>query len=158
MSCKYKLVQRKNPQAPEEPKKWYATPNSSRPLSEREMVKEATKNTTVAPGEFRTAMELLTDFIPSELRQGHTVKVPGLGTFRLMFGSQGAEKVEDFNANEMIRNLRIVFTPEAEFREKVLLHLDFEDGGVMDNGVTYATRSDYYNRNKPAAGEEGTQG
>ena len=157
MAFRYKLVQRRNPQDPEGPKKWYATPNSSTPLNERDMVKEATKNTTMAPSEFRSAMELLTDFIPTELKQSHTSKVPGLGTFRLTFKSEGADTVEEFDANSMISSPRVVFTLDAEFREKVLRNLTFEDGGVLEDGISYASRDDYYEKKRKEAESAGGQ-
>ena len=157
MAFRYKLVQRRNPQDPEGPKKWYATPNSSTPLNERDMVKEATKNTTMAPSEFRSAMELLTDFIPTELKQSHTSKVPGLGTFRLTFKSEGADTVEEFDANSMISSPRVVFTLDAEFREKVLHNLTFEDGGVLEDGINYASRADYYEKKRNEASGAGGQ-
>ena len=35
MSVNYKLVQRKNPLKKDEPAKWYATPNSAKPLAQK---------------------------------------------------------------------------------------------------------------------------
>lgn len=143
MSVNYKLVQKKNPQKKEEPAKWYAVPNSAKPLAQKALTRAATENTTTAAIEMEAAMELLAAFIPRQLQQGHTVNVPGLGSFRLTFKSEGVEDVEKFNAGLMIKSPRIVFTPAKELRERTLQGLRFENGGVLEAGINYATLADY---------------
>ena len=132
-----------NPQKRQEPGKWYATPKSETPLSGKAMTHAATANTTTAPIEMEAALELLAKFVPQQLQQGHTVKIPGLGTFRLTFKSDGVEDINSFRANCMIKNARIVFTPSKELRESVLSGLSFEDGGVLENDISYASLADY---------------
>ncbi|WP_234878265.1 HU family DNA-binding protein [Prevotella heparinolytica] len=139
----YKLVQRKNPLKKDEPAKWYATPNSAKPLSPKALTRAATANTTTAPIELESAMELLAAFIPQQLQQGHTVNVPGLGSFRLTFKSDGVEDIDKFNAGQMIKSPRIVFTPAKELREKTLQGLSFENSGVLENKINYASLADY---------------
>lgn len=141
--AKYKLIKKVNPQKRQEPGKWYATPKSETPLSGKAMTRAATANTTTAPIEMEASLELLAKFVPLQLQQGHTVKIPGLGTFRLTFKSDGVENIDDFRANSMIKNARIVFTPSKELRESVLSGLSFEDGGVLENDISYASLADY---------------
>ena len=114
--AKYKLIKKVNPQKRQEPGKWYATPKSETPLSGKAMTCAATANTTTAPIEMEASLELLAKFVPQQLQQGHTVKIPGLGTFRLTFKSDGVEDINSFRANSMIKNVRIVFTPSKELR------------------------------------------
>ena len=127
-----------NPQKRQEPGKWYATPKSETPLSGKAMTCAAT-----APIEMEASLELLAKFVPQQLQQGHTVKIPGLGTFRLTFKSDGVEDINSFRANSMIKNVRIVFTPSKELRESVLSGLTFEDGGVLEDDISYASIADY---------------
>lgn len=141
--AKYKLIKKVNPQKRQEPGKWYATPKSETPLSGKAMTRAATANTTTAPIEMEASLELLAKFVPQQLQQGHTVKIPGLGSFRLTFKSDGVENIDDFRANSMIKNARIVFTPAKELRESVLSGLSFEDGGVLENDISYASLADY---------------
>lgn len=141
--AKYKLIKKVNPQKRQEPGKWYATPKSETPLSGKAMTRAATANTTTAPIEMEASLELLAKFVPLQLQQGHTVKIPGLGTFRLTFKSDGVENIDDFRASSMIKNARIVFTPAKELRESVLSGLSFEDGGVLENDISYASLADY---------------
>ena len=143
MSVNYKLVQRKNPLKKDEPAKWYATPNSAKPLAQKALTRAATAHTTTAPIELESAMELLAAFIPQQLQQGHTVNVPGLGSFRLTFKSDGVEDINKFNAGQMIKSPRIVFTPAKELREKTLQGLSFENSGVLENKINYASLADY---------------
>lgn len=139
----YKLVQKRNPLKPAEPSKWYAVSNSAQQLSGRTMVKEATANTTVSATEMQSAIDLLAEFIPKQLKQGHSVSVPGLGTFRLSFKSTGAEDIAAFNAESMIKNERVVFIPSKELKEAVLQGLTFENNGVIEAGTTYASLKEY---------------
>ncbi|VFB14686.1 DNA-binding protein [Bacteroides heparinolyticus] len=143
MSVNYKLVQKKNPQKKSEPAKWYATPNSAKPLAQKALTRAATENTTTAPIEMEAAMELLAAFIPQQLKQGHTVNVPGMGTFRLTFKSEGVEDIDKFNAGQMIKSPRIVFTPAKELRERTLQGISYENSGVLEAGVNYASMADY---------------
>ena len=138
--AKYKLIKKVNPQKRQEPGKWYATPKSETPLSGKAMTCAATANTTTAPIEMEAS---LAKFVPQQLQQGHTVKIPGLGTFRLTFKSDGVEDINSFRANSMIKNVRIVFTPSKELRESVLSGLTFEDGGVLEDDISYASIADY---------------
>ncbi|MGI6816762.1 hypothetical protein ACMYZ8_10805 [Bacteroides sp. KG156] len=157
----YKLVQRKNPLKKDEPAKWYATPNSAKPLAQKALTRAATANTTTAPIELESAMELLAAFIPQQLKQGHTVNVPGMGTFRLTFKSDGVEDINKFNAGQMIKSPRIVFTPAKELKEGVLQGLSFENGGVLEAGINYASLADYRKAKglpTPAPGGSGSSG
>lgn len=99
--AKYKLIKKVNPQKRQEPGKWYATPKSETPLSGKAMTCAATANTTTAPIEMEASLELLAKFVPQQLQQGHTVKIPGLGTFRLTFKSDGVEDINSFRANSI---------------------------------------------------------
>lgn len=157
MAIKYKLVQKStNPRDPDAPKNWYAVPQSEAALEGKAMTKEATRGSTVAPIEMEAALDLLADFVPGQLHQGHTVVVPGLGRFRITFKSRGSETVEGFNPTEMIYDARVVFMADKAFRERILQGITFEDGGVLEDGVSYKTRADYQRAKNPDAGEEGT--
>lgn len=144
MAFKYSLVEkRKQPNDPDSEKQWYGTPQSASALDVKAMTRAATKNTTTAPIEMEAALDLLADFIPEQLLQGHTVNIPGLGYFRLTFKSKGAPSVEDFDPKEMFYDVRPVFMPDKAFRKRIQDGIEFEDGGVTKDGVSYRTRADY---------------
>lgn len=140
---KYKLVKRSNPQDKGAPKKWYASPLSETAQDVKAMTRAATENTTVAPKEMEAALELLGNYARQQLQQGHTVRVGDLGTLRVTFQSDGVENITDYQASSMIKNPRILFTPSKDFRESVINSLQFENGGVLEDDVNYASLADY---------------
>ena len=154
MSIKFNLVQKANPQKREEASKWYAVPSSESAMSGKALTRAATANTSTAPIEMEAAMEHLANYIPQQLLQGHTVKVPGLGSFRVSFKSKGVGDISTFNAGSMISDVRILFTPDKALRTSVINNLAFENGGVLKDGVRYASVTDYLK----AIGEAGDSG
>lgn len=140
---KYKLTKKGNPQDKNAPKKWYATSIGEKAQSTKAMTRAATENTTTAPIEMEAALELLGKYAAQQLQQGHLVKVGDLGTLRVTFKSDGVEDITQFNASAMIKSPRIVFTPSKEFREQVLSGLQFQNGGVLEEGISYASLADY---------------
>ena len=147
---KYNLVQKVNPHDRDASKKWYAVPSSSAPLSGKDLTRAATANTSTAPIEMEAAMEHLATYIPQQLLQGHRVKVPGLGMFRIVFKSAGVGHPSEFKSSTMIKEPRILFTPEPALRESVINGLSFENGGVLKDGIRYASVADY----RKAMGED----
>lgn len=140
---RFKLVQRGNPANKEAAKKWYAVPKSANPLSPRALAKAATANTSTTAMEVEAVFEALSDFIPMQLQQGHTVKLPGIGSFRISFKSTGCENIEDFKPSSMIKNERLIFTPSPEFKEKIFSDLEFENDGVIADKVEYGNVAAY---------------
>lgn len=140
---KYKLIKRHNPNKKDAPKKWYAIPVSETPQTVKAMTRAATENTTTAPIEMEAALDLLGKHARQQLQQGHTVRVGDLGTLRVTFNSDGVEDITQFNAGTMIKTPRIIFTPSKEFRESVLQGIQFQGGGVLEDGISYASMADY---------------
>lgn len=140
---KYKLIQKINPRDKSAAKKWYATAIGSDSQSVKAMTRAATENTTTAPIEMEASIELLGNYAVQQLLQGHIVKVGDLGTLRITFKSIGVEDITQFNAGSMIREPRILFTPSKSLRENVIKNLQFQNGGVLADGVSYASLTDY---------------
>ena len=136
---KFNLVQKRNPAKPDAPKKWYAVPQTREAQSVKAMTRSATENTSTAPIEMEAALDLLGKYATEQLLQGHTVKVGDLGTLRITFKSDGVENINDFNAGVMIKEPRILFTPSKEFRQNIIQQLKYQNGGVLEEGVNYAS-------------------
>lgn len=139
---KYKLIQKGKPNDKDAPKKWYATSISEKPQSTKAMTKAATQNTSTAPIEMEASLELFGKHAIEQLREGHSVRIGNIGTLRLVIGSEGTEEITKFSAS-MIRGARIQFTPSKEFREGVIQGLQFQNAGVLQDGISYATLADY---------------
>lgn len=151
----YNLVQKQNPLKPDEAKKWYAVPQSREAQDTRAMTRAATENTTTAPIEMEAALDLLGKYAAQQLLQGHTVRVGNLGTLRVTFKSEGVENINDFNAAMMIKEPRVLFTPSKELRDSVVRQLKFQNGGVLEDGVNYASLADYRKAKGISAGGGG---
>ena len=142
MGVPYKLQRKRNPQKPEEQGKWYAVPKTGKAASEKIMTRMATEDTTVADFELAAAAKLIGKYIRNQAVQGTRVRIPGLGTFRLSFGSEGVEDITKFHTG-LIRNVKIVFTHDSDLRSSILSELSFENAGVDDDGVQYASLENY---------------
>lgn len=106
------------------------------------MTRMATEDTTVADIELAAAAKLIGKFIYNQSIQGKRVRIPGLGTFRISFGSEGVDNIMDFHTG-LIRNVKVVFTVDSDLRNAILNDISFENAGVDDEGVQYATMENY---------------
>ena len=142
MGVPYKLQRRRNPLKPDEPGDWHAVPKTGKAVNEKIMTRMATEDTTVADIELAAAAKLIGKFIHNQTVQGKRVRIPGLGSFRISFGSEGVDDITKFNTN-MIRNVKIVFVMDSDLRASILNDLSFENAGVDDEGVQYASLENY---------------
>lgn len=142
MPVQYKLQKKRNPARRDDPAKWYAVPKTGTPMKEKVMTRMATESTTVEDVELVASAKLISKQIYNQLIQGKRVKVPYLGTFRISFGSDGVEDIRDFHTG-LIRNVKMVFTPDPDLRASVMKDIQFENAGVDDDGVYYGSLENY---------------
>lgn len=115
----YKLVQRKNPQKRNEPKKWYAQTVGTARMSFGELARQIEKETTVSTADTTAVLTALTDVCLRALRQGQIVSIGNLGSLRVIVASRGAESEKDFT-NSLLKPLRIRFRPSVELKRATL--------------------------------------
>lgn len=155
--AKFKLVKRGKPgDKTGESLKWYATPVSEKAQTATATCRAATQNTTTAPTEMDGSCYLLRKYCEQQLLQGHLATIPYFGTLRVTFKSGGVDSISDFNAGTMIKEPRIVFTPSKEFREAVINNLTFENAGVISEGITYGSVSNYLTAAAGSSSSSGT--
>lgn len=142
MGVPYKLQRKKNPQKRDEAGKWYAVPKTGMSVSEKMMTRMATDGTTMADIELSASAKLIGKFIYKQAIQGKRVRIPGLGTFRVSFGSKGVEDITKFHTG-LIRNVKVIFTLDSDLRASILNDLKFENAGVDDDGVYYGSLENY---------------
>lgn len=53
------------------------------------------------------------------------------------------ENINDFNTGIMIKEPRIVFTSTKKLRDSVVRQQKSHNGGVLEDGVNYASLTDY---------------
>lgn len=143
MSVKYKLIQRKNLKTKE--LEWYATPNTARPRAKEgdKTSKNASTGSTISDAETQATLRQVGKYIPQALLNGESVKIPGVGSFRISFHSKGAKDIRNFRAQSMISGARILFTPDNELRDHMLRGISWELNGVKDGNREYANVRTY---------------
>lgn len=143
MTMSVKYLKRPHPTKKDEPDLWYANPIVRKAETVTAMTRAATENTTTAPTELEAALTLWGNYARKRLLAGESVRVGDLGTLRVTFRSKGVANINDVNANRMIYDVRLKFTPSKEFREGIVNNITFECGGVLEDGVDYASLNAY---------------
>ena len=68
--------------------------------------------------EIKQLINELTEEYKSILLEGNSVCVGDMGTIRVSFSSEGVENPEEFK-NDMIHNIKLIFTPSIDFLETI---------------------------------------
>ena len=141
----YKLVEKTTTPGVKNPteKKFYATPKTGRPLSVRAFAKLATADSSLSVGEMENSLDIFGRTALQQLLQGHSVEIPDIGTLRISFSSKGVTQPEDFHAQSMISNPRIIFTPKPEVRSAISTGVGYELAGVRAEGNDYTSIKEF---------------
>ncbi len=142
---KYKLVaQKANPMNKQDQTiKFYAKPVTEKALSTAQFAKNASVGMAITPKEMEAAIEQFSTYAMQVLLMGRSVELPGIGTLRISFKSEGAETPEKFNPRTMINSPRIIFRPKPEIRDTIVNGITYELAGVRAGGKDYASVKDY---------------
>ena len=82
-------------------------------------------------------------------------RTPPITTFRITFGSEGVEDINDFKPS-MIRNPRVTFLIDSDLRDDLLKELTFTNAGVRDEGIYYGDLESYRKAKGIGTGEPTT--
>jgi len=124
MAVKYRLVQKINPQKPNDPKKYYAAVVTRGDVSLRELSKELSMISTVSIADVMATIEALLEIIPRHLMQGEIVRLGEFGSFSVTLSSGSAATAENFTAG-LIKGLNLNFRPGKEL-DQALAAVSFE--------------------------------
>jgi len=122
---KYKLTKRTNP-LDRSKAKWYASPINNGKITKTAISKDIVDMSSLTRGDVSNVIENLLDTMPKYLLMGKSISLGEFGTLRLSFSSKGVDTPDKFDTN-LIKNVKIVFTPSAEFK-KALTVIKFEKG------------------------------
>jgi predicted histone-like DNA-binding protein len=122
---KYKVIEKFNPQKPDDPRKWYANPVNSGKITIKELAKEIAGRSSLTRGDIENVLANCIDELPTFLKLGMSVKLGEFGTLRLSIASEGADQKDEFSNNN-IKGVRVVFTPSVELK-KLLEDIHFEN-------------------------------
>ncbi len=117
MPVKYNLSQKKNPQKPSEPAKFYANAKADGEIGLKEISKEISSgSTTVSDTDVLAVLNEFTKLMSKHLSNGKIVKFGDFGNFQITLSSEGAETAEKFNSS-LIKSNKITFRPGADLKE-----------------------------------------
>lgn len=118
MSIKLKKIQRRNPQTPDVPKKWYLTQNSTGRADIEVVAGHIAQRTSLARGDILNVLSTLVEVIPTIFQAGQSVQLGYLGTFAVSVSSEGKDTAEALSARD-VKQKRIVYTPSAELKRSI---------------------------------------
>jgi predicted histone-like DNA-binding protein len=116
MALQFNVVERPNPLTKE--KKWYAAPRLTGKRDLKNLSKDLSEVSSLSAGDVQNVIANLIDQLPKWLMEGDSVKLDGFGTFRLSFSSAG-EAVKDDITADSIKDIYILFEPDAAIKERV---------------------------------------
>jgi len=119
MSILYKIIGRTQPGVVGGGQiKYYAGIAREREVSLREMVREISSRSTVTTADAMAVIENFLELVPKFLRNGRTVNLGQLGSFRVNISSKGYDTPDEVG-NYSIKRNKISFLPSAEMRENM---------------------------------------
>lgn len=107
----YKAVQKRNPQTKE--LKWYPAIVLSNPVLLDELTELIALNCTVTEHDIKAVISALQEQIILALRQGRSVRLGEIGSFRLTMTGTAADTAEEVKV-ENITGLRVAFTKSGD--------------------------------------------
>ncbi|MGD9995144.1 MAG: HU family DNA-binding protein [Salinivirgaceae bacterium] len=116
MALQFNVIERMNPLTKE--KKWYASTRTTGKRDLKHLSKDLAEVSSLSAGDVQNVIANLIEQIPKWLMEGISVKLDGLGTFRLSLSSEAAATREEVTANS-IKDIYVIFEPDKEIREKV---------------------------------------
>ena len=112
----YRLVQKANP-LDQEHKQRYATSVNAGKIDTRMIAKTLSQKSSLTTGDVMNVLENLMEEILRWLRQGYSVSLGELGTFRLSLSSQGVKEQKEFNTRTIKK--KVVFLPSKSFKSEL---------------------------------------
>lgn len=114
----FKAVERRNPQLPDDPKKFYPIVKSTGTIDVKTISEELSDASTLNSVDIRAVLFGLEKSLLKYLQDGYIVKFGDLGTFRPSVGGVGADTADELTASSVTKK-RIVFTPSPILKRSV---------------------------------------
>ncbi|MGL5730854.1 MAG: HU family DNA-binding protein [Bacteroidales bacterium] len=118
MAIKYVLVERPNPQDRNAPKKFYANAVVRGSMGLEGLAERIAGSSTASKGDIMLVLTALGEQLQQLMMEGYSVKVDGLGTFRVTINGIGSDTPEEFSSS-LIRKFSIRYRPEVDLMAKV---------------------------------------
>lgn len=139
MSIFLKPVQRRNPQKPDDPMKWYPVQNTVKNVDESEVAELIADETTLNPMEAMMAVRQLRKIVQRLLLSGNSVQLGNWGTFNITLSTEGAATKEALTARN-VKSVNINFQAGSELKA-ALQKADFVWLNKLVDGTTDNTET-----------------
>lgn len=114
----FKAVERRNPQLPDDPKKFYPMVKNTGTIDVRTISDELSDASTLNSVDIRAVLFGLEKSLLKYLQDGYIVKFGDLGTFRASLSGTGADTAEEVTASNVTQK-RIIFSPSMILKRTV---------------------------------------
>lgn len=85
-----------------------------KPVETKEVAERLSQISTVSRSDVAAVLGDLPTVLADLMKQGKSVRLEGLGTFRLTLDTEGVENEADFDLQKQIKAVRVQFTPARE--------------------------------------------
>lgn len=92
---------------------WYARAITTTMTDTAQLAEVIQRNCTCKRSDVLAVLAELVEVMRDELQASHSVKINGLGIFRIGLATKPAIKAEEFNATKNVVGMRINFLPEV---------------------------------------------
>jgi predicted histone-like DNA-binding protein len=127
----YNVNKRKNPQTGTE--KFYGTVNIQSNVDLEDIAEEIAYSTTATEADVKAVLSSLQKYIIEHLKNGQSVRLGDLGSFRTTMTSTGVADKDKFTASQ-IKRVRARFTPSSRIQSSLQLkNLTFKQVGAASS-------------------------
>ena len=123
LPVKFKTVEKRNPSAPEEPKKHYAQVVNVNTVTLRQLSRDIATNSTWSSSETYGMLEELLQRIGRYVADGMIVRLGDMGSFSISIKSEGSATAEEVTTANII-NRKLLFRPGREMK-RLLSEIQF---------------------------------
>jgi predicted histone-like DNA-binding protein len=110
MAIRFKTIQRKNLQKPDEPAKWYATAVGDGETKLQDLAAYASETSTVSKADILAVLESCFTKVTHDLSEGKIVRVGEYFTLQMSVSSEPSDTEEEVNASK-VKKSKINFRP-----------------------------------------------
>lgn len=118
MSLLYTVVQKGNPGKPTDAKKYFLQSKIRGSKSYQQVLTEAARNNALNAKEIDGGIYAFLQAMMSDLEDGFSVEIEGLGTFSISISSEGA-RTEPEATPLKVKEISVAFRPKSEVRKKI---------------------------------------
>ena len=113
MAVFYKLIRNNNTRNPRAYGKWYARATHPETVEIEQLAEKIQANCTLKESDIVAVLSELVYTMTHELQASRSVRLRGLGTFKIGLNSKGVDHPDDFRPDQDIVDMHVLFHPET---------------------------------------------